>query len=119
MFRLKGRDLHISRTQSGIVTIKSKKQITDGEAMMKLRIYEVNGLDAGYLKEIDGKIAEDKMSVSFTFAGSDTEIEEDISNEILTYWYEIRIGEKVIGYDEQKARLLYVYPSGSEFKKEK
>lgn len=118
MFKLKGRDLHISRTQPGTLTVKSKTQITDGEALMKLRIYDVDGLETGYLKEISGKIAEDKMSVNFTFSGSDTEIEE-ISNEILTYWYEIRVGEKVIGYDENRARILYIYPSGSEFEKTK
>lgn len=118
MFKLKGRDLHISRTQPGTLTIKSKAKITDGEALMKLRIYDVDGFEAGYLKEINGKITDDQMSVNFTFSGSDTEIEE-ISNEILTYWYEIRIGEKVIGFDEQQARILYIYPSGSEFEKSK
>lgn len=116
MFKLKGRNLYISRTQPGTLTIKSKTKITDGEALMKLRIYNVDELETGYLKEINGKIADDQMSVNFTFSGSDTEI-EDISNEILTYWYEIRIGEKVIGYDENKARILYIYPSGSEFEK--
>lgn len=118
MFKLKGRDLHISRTQSGTLTIKSKKEITDGEALMKLRIYEEDGLELGYLKEISGHIASDKMSVSFNFTGSDSEIGE-LTNEITRYWYEIRIGDKVIGYDENKARILYIYPAGSEFEKAK
>lgn len=113
MFKLKGRDLHISRSEEGTVTIKSKKPLNTED--LTLRIYEVDGLIDGYLKEILGELQEDKTTIIFNFDSSDTEIEE--SNEIMEYWYEIRIDRKIIGYDEQKARKLYIYPTGSESSK--
>ena len=114
MFKLKGRDLHISRSEEGTLTVKSKKPLNTED--LTLRIYEVEGLTDGYLKEISGQLQEDNQTINFNFGSDHTKIEE--SNEIMQYWYEIRIDRKVIGYDEQKARILYIYPTGSETKKQ-
>ena len=113
MFKLKGRDLHISRSEEGILTVKSKKPLNTED--LTLRIYEIDGLIDGYLKEVSGQLQEDKQTILFTFDSGHTEIER--SNEIMEYWYEIRIDRKIIGYDEQKARKLYIYPTGSESSK--
>lgn len=110
MFKLKGRDLHISRTEEGTLIIKCKNPINSSIA--DLRIYDADGLDDGYRKKIEGQVSEDGLLVTFAFGADDTNIEE--SNEILDYWYDIRIGLKVIGYDENKARHLYIYPVGSD-----
>lgn len=115
MFKLKGRDLHISRSEEGILTVKSKKPLDTED--LTLRIYEVDGLTDGYLKEVPGQLQEDKQTILFAFGSGHTEIEE--SNEIMQYWYEIRIDRKIIGYDEQKARILYIYPTGNEEPKDK
>lgn len=115
MFKLQGRNLYISRTQEGTVTVKSKKAIPATD-IAELRIYEVEGLDEGYIKKVEGRIADDRLSVTFPFSATTTEIER--ANEPLTYWYDIRIGEKVIGYDENKARLLYIYPTGIDSQKQ-
>lgn len=114
MFKLKGRDLHISRTEEGTLTVKSKKSLNTED--LTLRIYEVDDLTGGYLKEIPGQLQEDNQTIIFAFSSDHTKIEE--SNEIMEYWYEIRIDRKVIGYDEQKARMLYIYPTGSEEQKQ-
>lgn len=116
MFKLKGRDLHISRTEEGTVIIKSKTALQSSLEPIDLRIYDTDSLDEGYRKKITGKVASDGMSVSFPFSATDTDIEK--SNEILDYWYDIRIGLKVIGYDENKARHLYIYPVGSDSEKQ-
>ena len=122
MFKLKNKNLYISRTESGKVIIKRKDSSKISELDIKeLRIYNKDALDEAPIVIIQGKYldSEDKTTIYFDL-GEFTNLDAntiEYSNEPVEYWYEIRISDNiVVGYDDAKAKSLFLYPAGIDKK---
>ena len=78
-------------------------------------VYNKNKMDeeAVLLKEVD--VLEQQESVIISLSSEETEIGELI-NKPVDYWYEVELNNEytVIGYDDDGAKILRLYPEGSK-----
>lgn len=117
MFKIQNKTIYISRTESGILKVKRKSgSISDLQNSVNvLRIYEVESLDENYKAEINGEYNSVDDTIDFKLGQFTNNKEIELSNEPIEYWYELRIDDKIIlGYDENKAKILILYPAGKE-----
>lgn len=65
------------------------------------------------LKEVEATEGSTQVEISFT--SEETKIGE-MTNKPVEYWYEIELNDRytVIGYDEEGAKKLILYPEGSQ-----
>ncbi len=112
MFRFANKNLYITRTESGSITIKSKAGFVAGDTI-ELKVYEVDGLDAAPILVKSATVAQNSPSVTIDLLSADTNLGEP-SNDKVEYWYQIRKnGEKtILGFDDNGAKILYLYPCG-------
>lgn len=116
MFRYNNKSFHITRTESGSITIKSKSGFVAGDTI-EFNVYEVDGLDSAPILSKSISVAQNTPSVVLELLSADTNLGEP-SNEKTEYWYQIRKnGEKtILGFDDNGAKILYLYPCGVEKK---
>lgn len=116
MFRFVGKNLHITRTESGSVTINSKKGFNVGDTV-ELNVYEVEGLDSAPVLAKSVEITEATNQAVIELYSADTDLGEP-SNDKTEYWFQIRKnGEKtILGFDDNGAKILYLYPCGIDKK---
>lgn len=78
-------------------------------------VYNKNKMDeeAVLLKEVD--VLEQQESVIISLSSEETKIGELI-NKPVDYWYEVELNGEytVIGYDDDGAKILRLYPEGSK-----
>lgn len=122
MFKLKNKNLYISRTESGkvIVTKKDNSKISELD-IKELRIYNKDALDEAPIVIIQGQYLDSEYKTTVYFdLGEFTNLDAntiEYSNEPVEYWYEIRISDNiVVGYDDSKAKSLFLYPAGIDKK---
>lgn len=105
--------IHISRGDAATLAVTAnggEYQFQSGD-VIRLRIYEKNKYNEP-VKEISKTLQQATTSVQLSLTKEDTIIGEDI-NKPKTYWYEISLNETttIIGYDEEGAKELIVYPA--------
>lgn len=122
MFKLKNKNLYISRTESGKVIVAKKDNSKISELDIKeLRIYNKDALDEAPIVIIQGQYLDSEYKTTIYFdLGEFTNLDAntiEYSNEPVEYWYEIRISDNiVVGYDDSKAKSLFLYPAGIDKK---
>ncbi len=116
MFKFIGKNLHITRTESGSITINSKKGFNIGDTI-EFNVYEVDGLDSAPILPKSVKITEETHTAVIELLSADTDL-GDPTNETTEYWFQIRKnGEKtILGFDDNGAKILYLYPCGIDKK---
>lgn len=116
MFRYSNKNLYITRTESGSITINSKSGFVSGDTI-EFKVYETDGLDSAPILEKTVNVYQDANRVTIELLSADTDLGEP-SNEIVEYWYQIRKnGEKtILGFDDNGAKILYLYPCGVDKK---
>lgn len=113
MFKIVNNTFHVTRGDSGVITVKFK----DGSVLpegsdVTFGVYRKNELDAEpvlwELKTISSNETSVDLYISNTF---DMENPENGREE---YWYELKIGPlyTALGYDETGPKIFYLYPSG-------
>ena len=85
--------------------------------VVRFKVFEKKNCDNVVLKK-DFKVAEDSLAVQIYLSGADTKFGEVISKPV-DYWYEIELNpdthpQTIIGYDEDGAKVIKVYPEGAE-----
>lgn len=105
--------IHISRGDAATLNVTANNgeyQFKVGD-VIRLRIYEKKKYDEPVI-EISKTVQQASTSVELDLTKQDTSIGEDI-NKPKTYWYEISLNETttIIGYDEDGAKELIVYPA--------
>lgn len=120
MFKLQNKTILISRTESGILHVKRKQGTMEefANTINELKIYHKEGLTEDPIAVISGHInLEDKTLLDFDLGAFTNKSENEIefTNEPVEYWYELKVNDKIIlGYDETKAKILWLYPAGRE-----
>lgn len=120
MFKLQNKTIHISRLEYGRIIVHSKTGTAIESDVKELRIYNKDALDEEPICVIDGSYVDSNKTSIYFELGEFTNLEEtkiERTNEPIEYWYEIRIsGKIVVGYDDTKAKVLYLYPAGIDEK---
>ena len=113
------KEIHINRgdrllMEFSIDNENEKYTFKDGDKI-KFSIYEKMGMDKPPIlsKEIIPIVG--STSVDIDIPGSEMKIGE-LTNKPIEYWYEIELNdeETIIGYDEDGAKKLILYPEGAD-----
>ena len=113
MFKIVNNTFHVTRGDSGVITVKFK----DGSVLpegsdVTFGVYRKNELDAEPVLWELKTIASNKRSIHLYI--SNTFEMENPENGREEYWYELKIGPEftALGYDETGPKIFYLYPSG-------
>ena len=116
---IKDKEIHINRGDRLLFGFSIDNKGTDyifqeGDRL-KFSIYEKKGMDKPPVlqKEIIPIVG--LTSVDIDIPGSEMKIGE-LTNKPIEYWYEIELNdeETIIGYDEDGAKRLILYPEGAD-----
>ena len=115
MLKVDGKTIHINRGYSGVLTLTIKDYTFKSGDEVTMGVYEKKGFEktSKLFKTVTVSNACDSVDIELT--SSDTSI-DTIANKPITYWYEIELNnnQTVIGYDEDGAATLILYPEGSD-----
>lgn len=115
MFKITGNTIEVTRGDSMAINFSIEDYTFKNGDKVEFKVYEKKGFDKEPLlfKQItvDGETNVVRIEVS----GIETKI-GDIVNKPVTYWYEIELNDAstIIGYDEEGAKELILYPEGVE-----
>ena len=118
MFKIVNNTFHVTRGDSGVITVKFKDGLTLPEGSdVTFGVYRKNELDTEPVLWALQTISSNKTSVRLIIDSSDTFNMENPENGREEYWYELKIGpdNTVLGYDETGPKIFYLYPSGKIF----
>lgn len=120
MFKFTNNTFHVTRGDSGSVTIEYQDGSNLPASTILFRVYEKDGLDAEPKINIEDNLPGDTNSYILEIPGYETMKLDNPVGEKDEYWYELKIGleNTVLGYDETGAKLFYVYPTGKDKTKE-
>lgn len=118
--------LHITRGDAGEITVRAVDETTDGSEapyifkageVLRLKVYEKKNCSKVVLEK-DYPVVKDTETVTLALEEADTKIGETISKPV-DYWYEIELNpftepQTIIGYDEDGAKILKLYPEGED-----
>ena len=115
MFKIEGDKIHITRGDKGTIELSIEGYTFKPEDKIELRIYKKKGLKELPIQEKEVKVQEEASSVDIELTSKDTKI-GDIVNQKTEYWYEIELNDEqtVVGFDEEGAKILMLYPEGAD-----
>lgn len=120
MLKINGKQISINRGDDGqsfdlIIPInETENYVFKTTDEIKFGIYEKNGFNKNALVLKTITPSEETERLTINLSKEDTEI-GDIINKPTTYWYEIQLNNNtIIGYDEDGAKTLILYPEGSD-----
>lgn len=113
------KEIHINRgdrllMEFSIDNENEKYTFKDGDKI-KFSIYEKKGMDKPPVLQKEFIPTVGSMSVDIDISGSEMKFGE-MTNKPIEYWYEIELNdeETIIGYDEDGAKKLILYPEGAD-----
>lgn len=116
--------LHITRGDAGEIVVRAIDETTDGGEtpyifkageVLRLKVYEKKNCSKVVLQK-DYPVVKDAETVTLALTEADTKIGDTISKPV-DYWYEIELNpftepQTIVGYDEDGAKILRLYPEG-------
>ena len=114
MFKFTNNTFHVTRGDSGSITIAYKDGSILPSSTILFRVYEKNGFDGDPILEQIGTPAGNTSSFVLDINSEKTMKFANPVGDKDEYWYELKIGpdNTVLGYDETGAKRFYIYPSG-------
>lgn len=122
MFKLKNKNLYISRTESGKVVVAKKDNSKISELDIKeLRIYNKDALDEAPIVIIQGQYLDSEYKttilslilISYQYSTGSLEYSIVFASRFVNSPKSKYI---VVGYDDSKAKSLFLYPAGIDKK---
>lgn len=115
MFKNDGYTIHITRGDKGVIELGIDNYTFSIGDTVELRVYEKKRLDKQPVLSKEITVSKAGETVDIELTAEDTKIGEMINKE-KEYWYEIELNDNqtVIGYDEEGAKVLMLYPEGAE-----
>ena len=113
MFKINGSTIEVTRGDSMAINFSIENYTFSSGDKVEFRVYEKKGLDKEPVISKVVIISEETEVVRIEVPGTDTKIGE-VVNKPVTYWYEIELNDAstIIGYDEDGAKELILYPEG-------
>lgn len=118
--------LHITRGDAGEIVVRAIDETTDGGEtpyifkageVLRLKVYEKKNCSKVVLQK-DVAVTKETEIVTIALTEADTKIGDTISKPV-DYWYEIELNpftepQTIVGYDEDGAKILRLYPEGKD-----
>lgn len=115
MFKIVNNTFHVTRGDSGVITVKFKdgSVLPEGSDVI-FSVYRKNELDSQPVLWELKTISSNETSIDLHISSYDTDHFENPENGREEYWYELKVGpdHTVIGYDENGPKIFYLYPTG-------
>lgn len=115
MFKIEENTIHLTRGDKATINLTIQDYTFKVGDTIEFRVYNKRELDkqAILTKEVTVENEADNIDISLT--SEETKLGE-IVNKPITYWYEIELNDNqtIIGYDEDGAKELILYPEGAE-----
>lgn len=114
MFKFKNNTFYVTRGDGGKITFSYKDGSNLPNTDFIFRVYEKNGFDSAPLIN-ESAPTNGETSVTLELFSEHTSL-GSIENEIVEYWYEMKLGPEntILGFDESGAKIFYLYPSGKD-----
>ena len=115
MFKINGDTIHITRGDKGVIELAIDGYTFSIGDTVELRVYDKKALDKLPVLKKEITVTETSLTIDIELTAEDTKIGEMI-NKAKEYWYEIELNDNqtVVGYDEEGAKKLMLYPEGVE-----
>lgn len=115
MFKIEGDKILVTRGDKGTIELSIEGYTFKPEDKIELRIYKKKGLNELPVKEKEVIVNTEASTVNIELSSEDTKIGE-ITNKATEYWYEIELNDEqtVVGFDEEGAKILMLYPEGAD-----
>lgn len=122
MFKIEGKDIHLTRGDNCTIAVKLKINKTNSEKIpyvfkpgdiVSIGVYNAKGFNSDPLLFKEVEVSEQTEEVYIILSSDETKVGE-MSNKVIKYWYEIQLNhnQTIIGYDDNGPKLLYLYPEG-------
>ena len=118
MFKFTNNTFHVTRGDSGSITIAYQDGSLLPANTLIFRVYEQNGFDSDPIINIVKNITGNSTTFTIDVDASETIKFDNPDRDKDEYWYELKLGpdNTVLGYDETGAKIFYVYPTGKDKK---
>ena len=115
MFKIDGDTIHITRGDKGVIELTIDDYTFSVGDTVELRVYAKDGLNKLPVLAKEITVTEETETIDIELTSEDTRIGE-MQNKAKEYWYEIELNDNqtVVGYDEEGAKILMLYPEGVE-----
>lgn len=113
------KEIHINRGDRLLIEFSinngNNKYTFKDEDKIKFSVYQKKEMDKQPVLQKEFTPTVGSNSVDIDISGEDMKIGE-IANKPVEYWYEIELNgdETIIGYDDDGAKKLILYPEGSD-----
>jgi hypothetical protein len=116
MFKFKNNAFHVTRGDSGTISIAYEDGSLLPSSTICFRVYEKDGFDSDPIINIEESLSGNAQFHSLYIDSSQTMKFENPIGDKDEYWYELKLGpdKTVLGYDETGAKIFYVYPTGKD-----
>lgn len=115
MFVIDGDKINITRGDRGVIELAIDNYTFSVGDTIEFRVYEKRALDKLPVLSKVVTVEQESSTIDIELTAEDTKIGE-LRNTAREYWYEIELNDNqtVIGYDENGAKVLTLYPEGVE-----
>lgn len=120
MFKIEDTTIHLTRGDIAIFEVSTVDEdgndyIFQVDDIIRFSVFEKNNLNNIKIQK-DIVVTEETDKVVIKLTSEDTAI-DNIINKPANYWYEIKLNpdddqQTIIGYDENGAKILTLYPEG-------
>ena len=115
MFIINGDKINITRGDRGVIELAIDNYTFSAGDTIEFRVYEKKALDKLPVLSKVATVEKEVSAIEIELTSEDTKIGEP-RNTPREYWYEIELNDNqtIIGYDEDGAKVLMLYPEGAE-----
>lgn len=115
MFALDGNTIHLTRGDKATINLTIDDYTFQVDDKVEFRVYNKKKLNEPPVLTKEITVEEETDSINISLTPEETKIGEPL-NKATTYWYEIELNDEqtVVGYDEDGAKELILYPEGAE-----
>lgn len=115
MFKIENDVIYLTRGDKATIELSIDDYTFQVNDKIELRVYAKSALDKAPVLEKEVTVNESGETVDIALTSEDTSI-GTMQNKPVEYWYEIELNNEqtIIGYDENGAKKLILYPEGAE-----
>lgn len=115
MFKIEGNKIHLTRGDCCTISLNVEDYTFKAGDIVTFSIYNKRGLDMPPIFQKSITVEQETDNIDLEITSSDTKI-GDMKNAPVDYWYEIELNnnQTLIGYDEEGAKILTLYPEGAD-----
>lgn len=115
MFKIENNQIYLTRGDSCTISLSVEDYTFKEGDTITFSVYKKKTLEEQPILNKSITVSQETDNVDIELTSTDTKI-GDIKNYPVDYWYEIELNDNqtLIGYDEEGAKILKLYPEGAD-----